>query len=156
MSKLRRTRNSDIAGDIKPPYEVELIVARFAEGAQGSRLAHAAGKVKGGHNFNTCCRLTTATIDMQRYNAPVGVPTCLQCATCRGCYCCRPGHIREETVRMGKWETKDGRRLYPFEMDATHLMNSIAKLRRDEKHFKQDWLEWLEVLEVEAGLRYLL
>ncbi len=155
MSRFRRTRDSDVVGELKPPYAVELIVARFAEYAGAPPgLAHAAGKVEGGRCFNTCCRLRTD--GAKRYNAPEGVPTCLDCAKCRGCYCCRPGHIREETVRMGKWESKDGRRLYPFEMDSTHLMNSIAKLKRDEHHFKARWEDWVATLEVEARLRGLL
>lgn len=59
-------------------------------------------------------------------------------------------------MRLGKWVTKDYRKLYPFEMDDTHLINSIKKLLRDEEHFKDNWLEWLDILNTEAKQRGLL
>ena len=152
MSPFRKTRNSDIIGELQWPYEVTLLVAQFYSRGEPD-LVHAMARVRGSANFNTCCRLRTLASESI---ASKPAPTCLDCAKCRGCYCCRPGHIREETVWMGKWETMDGRTLYPFEMDSMHLMNSIRKLHRDKTHFKRDWRDWVKTLECEASLRGLL
>lgn len=59
-------------------------------------------------------------------------------------------------MRLGRWVTKDDRKMYPFEMDSTHLVNAINKLYRDEEHFKDDWREWINVLEAEARQRGLI
>lgn len=58
-------------------------------------------------------------------------------------------------MRLGKWVTKDDRKLYPFEMDDTHLTNAIKKLKRDRHHFKDNWEEWVAILEVEYTQRGL-
>lgn len=59
-------------------------------------------------------------------------------------------------MRLGRWVTKDQRRVYPFEMDSTHLVNAINKLYRDEDSFHPNWQEWIAVLEAEARQRGLL
>lgn len=59
-------------------------------------------------------------------------------------------------MRLGRWVTKDNRTVYPFEMDSTHLVNAINKLYRDKEHFKDDWREWVVVLEAEARQRGLI
>lgn len=142
----RKTRWSVVQGDLEPPYEVELSHGIVDE------LLHSFGRVVAGNAWDSCCRLQLAGITRVDAEAP----TCLACALCRGCHACREGHIREETMFMGKWETKDGRRLYPFEMDSTHLVNAIKKLERDKSHFKDDWRSWLNVLEDEARLRRIV
>jgi hypothetical protein len=105
-----------------------------------------------GNAWDSCCRLQMAGITIVEAEAP----NCIACALCTGCHACHEGHICEETMFMGKWETKDGRKLYPFEMDSTHLMNAIKKLKRDEEHFKDDWQAWVKALEAEARQRRIL
>ncbi len=139
----RKTRWSVVKGALEPPYEVDL-----AFGAVDC-LVHSFGHVVQGHSWDSCCRIQLASL----VHTEATAPTCITCALCKGCHACREGHIRSETMAMGKWETKDGRRLYPFEMDSIHLVNAILKLRRDKTHFKDDWQGWVTVLEAEAGLR---
>jgi len=134
-----------IKGDLAPPYEVKHMFG-VVDG-----LVHAFGYVLGGNAWDSCCRIQLVGITC----SDVQAPTCVHCALCQGCHACRKGHIRHETMRLGKWETKDGRRLYPFEMDPIHLMNAIAKLRRDKHHFKDNYLDWIDILETEARLRRL-
>jgi hypothetical protein len=141
---LRKTRESNVSGDLAPPYHVNHTTA-FTEG-----VGHRFAKPDGGMMWVTCCG--TRHTAMKTRQSEV---TCLMCTTCEGCWVCKPGWIREETMFMGKWETKDGRRLYPFEMDSTHLVNSIKKLHRDKTHFKDDWQGWVKCLEVEAKQRGL-
>lgn len=139
----RRTRWSVVEGDLAEPYQVERVFG-VADG-----LVHSFGHVVGGNAWDSCCRIQLAGITRVDANAP----SCVHCVLCRGCHACRADHIRPETMRLGKWETKDRRKLYPFEMDSTHLVNSIKKLRRDKHHFKDDWVLWLDVLQAEAQLR---
>lgn len=142
---LRKTRNSAIRGDFEPPYHVQLM----SWSARG--LTHAAYFPIGGDGFTTCCRdYRPSGSGLLGDRRPT---TCLMCALCRSCPACNPGHVRNETMRKGKWTTHDKRTLYPFEMDDQHLTNTIAKLHRDKHAFKKDWREWLEVLTVEAALR---
>ena len=141
----RKTRTITNGVALNPPYVVDLTPAR------AENLVHAFGRVDGCVEWRSCCHLTYVGVT----RAAGEVVTCMKCILCRGCFACTPGHIREETMFMGKWETKDGRVLYPFEMDSQHLMNSIAKLYRDKSHFKQDWNEWITCLEAEAKLRHL-
>lgn len=141
----RKTRDSVIDGTFEPPFRVFL---RFME---NGGLLHAVGVIDGATRFQTCCRWRfTGNVDWAT-DAPG--PTCLVCVSCLGCYCCRAGHVRGETTRMGKWESRDGRRLYPFEMDPVHLRNTIAKLRRERTRFHRNWEMWAETLEYEAKLR---
>lgn len=99
-----------------------------------------------------CCRYDI--VDEMAYTDGPTEANCLACALCRGCPACREGHIDEATMRLGKWESKDRRELYPFEMDTTHLINAIKKLRRDDGDFKpENWREWIDVLEVEKARR---
>jgi hypothetical protein len=141
--RFRKTRDSVVTGDLEPPYDVLLAFHKFDDG-----LIHSCGWIKGASSYITCCRINFGPT-LVVYDGP----SCLKCAIYRGCPACVLGYIHEETVRLGKWETKDGRRLYVFEMDDQHLRNSIAKLTRDEDTFKKDWKEWLVVLHVEAKLR---
>lgn len=80
---------------------------------------------------------------------------CMQCMLCKGCPACTDGHIDEATMKMGKWESQDGRRLYPFEMDNTHLINTIKKLKREPAFKPKTNRDWLDVLEVEKARRGL-
>src|SRR5215208_6929996 len=111
-STLRRTgfrgvRRSQIP-DLVAPYEPRrIIIARRG-------LAHASAWFPGCGPGWVCCGLA-APEDMSTSTAPA--TTCLWCAACRGCLACRPGWIREETMRLGRWVTKDDRWVYPFEMD---------------------------------------
>jgi hypothetical protein len=143
---MRKTRWSVVQGDLTPPYLVDLTFASI------DGLVHSFGRVMEGNAWDSCCRLQYAGITHIEAEAP----TCLACVLCRGCHACRKDHICEATMFMGKWETKDGRKLYPFEMDSTHLMNAIKKLKRDEDHFKDSWQSWVKALEAEARLRKLL
>jgi hypothetical protein len=59
-------------------------------------------------------------------------------------------------MALGKWVTKDARGLYPFEMEATHLVNAIRKLERDKHRYKNNWQAWLKVLRAEATLRRVI
>jgi len=142
---LHTTRNNVVPGNYEPPYNVARDFHKFDDG-----LIHTCARLEGGDSYLTCCRIHFGPT-LVVYDGP----SCMKCVICRGCPACVPGYIREETVRLGKWETKDGRKLYVFEMDEQHLRNSIAKLTRDEGEFKKDWKEWLEVLNVEAKLRGL-
>lgn len=139
----RRTRWSVIEGELSPPYVVHLRRG-LVDG-----LVHSFGRVEGGNAWDACCRIQLAGITRVDAEAP----TCLACAICRGCHACRPGHIRPETMALGKWVTRDRRSLYPFEMGATHLGNAIRKLERDEDAFHKNWREWVKVLRAEAALR---
>jgi hypothetical protein len=40
-------------------------------------------------------------------------------------------------------------------MDDTHLTNAIKKLKRDKHHFKDNWVDWVEILTIEFNLRGL-
>ncbi len=118
-----------IEGDLEPPYEVNYDFHKHDDG-----LIHVCAWVKGADAYITCCRV--------RFGPTLVVydgPSCMKCVLCNGCVACTPGYIRNEPMFMGKWETKDGRKLYPFEMDEQHLVNSIKKLVRDEEHFKDNW-----------------
>ena len=143
-TEVRRTRSSAVAGDFAPPYNVEHHLHKWDDG-----LTHTTALYEGAMDFVTCCRKRFAgskRVDDQ-------APTCFACVICRGCPSCVPGYVRESTMRLGKWETKDNRKLYVFEMDDQHLRNSIAKLTRDEGRFKPNWEDWLIVLNVDATLR---
>jgi hypothetical protein len=141
--RFRKTRDSVIQDKFLPPYAVTRSFNKYDDG-----LIHACAWFYGGSEYRTCCQLrfgpTSVVYD--------GL-TCIKCTLCRGCPACVEGYVREETMRLGKWVTKDERKLYPFEMDDQHLVNSIKKLIRDEEHFKDDWRTWLEVLGEEARLR---
>lgn len=139
----RRTRWSVIKGALIAPYEVDLAFG-MADG-----IVHSFGHVVQGDAWDSCCRIQLAGITRVDAEAP----TCVACVLCKGCHACRPNHICAETMAMGKWETKDGRRLYPFEMDPIHLVNAIKKLKRDQHHFKDNWEDWVKVLGAEAALR---
>lgn len=141
--KIKGTRNSVISGDFEPPYQVTRACMKHDDG-----LVHRTGWCYGATAYVTCCRVRFGPTSVLYEDA-----TCLKCALCRGCPACIEGYVREETMRLGKWVTKDDRKLYPFEMDDQHLVNSIKKLIRDEEHFKDSWVEWLEVLSAEAKLR---
>lgn len=143
--KIKGTRNSVIPGTFEPPYQV---THNFMKFDGGDALVHVTGWCYGAEAYVTCCKV--------RFGPTLVVydgPTCMKCMLCKGCPACVDGYVREETMRLGKWVTKDARQLYPFEMDDQHLVNSIKKLIRDEEHFKDDWREWLEVLTAEAKLR---
>lgn len=146
----RPTRDSVVPGDLAPPYNVKRYVN------QNAGLMHAAAHCEGAAYVTTCCKARLNPPNP--VNAfPLGeLVTCLICVLCRGCPACREGYINEKTMALGKWETKDGRKLYPFEMDDTHLINSIKKLIRDEDHFKDKWHEWVDILSIEAGQRRLV
>lgn len=148
--EFRRTRNSVIPGDLVAPYKVERYVNL------NSSLMHAAARFEGGTFVITCCKAHLNPPNVVNVFGLNTVVNCLACVLCRGCPACRDGYIKEETMRLGKWETKDGRRLYPFEMDDTHLTNAIKKLKRDKSHFKDDWQTWLEILSVEFAQRGLV
>lgn len=139
----RRSRIPDLAAPYKPR---RIVIARRG-------LAHSSAWFPGCDDGWVCCGLD-APEDMATREAPA--PTCLWCAACRGCPACRIGWIRDETMRLGRWVTKDERKVYPFEMDGTHLVNAINKLYRDEHHFKDDWRGWVAVLEAEARQRGLI
>lgn len=143
----RKTRNSVIPDVLDPPYEIK----RGSAMIEG--LWHSIAIPTGcSDEWSTCCRLRHRSLAHHEQR----VATCLSCGTCMGCWCCMPGYITDETMNMGKWETKDGRELYPFEMDNTHLMNAIAKLQRDKSHFKDDWQSWVKTHSYEARLRRLV
>jgi len=143
----RKTRDSVVPGNFEPPYQVN---RSYMKHDDGDKLVHVTGWCYGAVTYVTCCRV--------RFGPTLVVydgPTCIKCALCKGCPACVEGYVREETMRLGKWVTKDDRQLYPFEMDDQHLINSIRKLIRDEDQHKKDWKEWLEVLGAEAKLRGL-
>lgn len=142
----RRTRNSFFEVDLEVPPEVILAV----ETRKG--VTHAAAVFARREIVWWCCR---RDVDMDMVTAPGAVVTCLACVLCKGCPACRENHITMKSLEMGKWETKDRRKLYPFEMDNQHLMNAIAKLKRDREHFKRHWVDWLSVMEDEARKRGL-
>lgn len=139
----RKTRWSVVKGDLVAPYKVDLAFG-MVDG-----IIHSFGHVVQSDAWDSCCRIQLAGITRVDAEAP----TCIACVLCKGCHACRPGHVCAETMAMGKWETKNGRRLYPFEMDSIHLVNAIKKLKRDQNHFKDDWQAWLKVLRIEAYLR---
>lgn len=144
----RKTRNS-IFGTTQylPPYAVT------RTGLLRKGITHACAVFARYNPVWLCCRAAFADDIDAIYRLGLQTPTCLACVQCRGCPACQPDHVRPETMALGKWETKDGRTLYPFEMDDTHLVNSIAKLKRDRTHFKDRWEEWVVILENEARLR---
>lgn len=141
-----RTRHSVFGtAEYLPPYDVRRI------GVQRKGIVHSGADF---HRYTPnwlCCRANFEEDTVFRYVEQA--PTCLTCVLCIGCPACRDNHVRPETMALGKWVTKDGRALYPFEMDPTHLMNSIAKLKRDRSHFKDNWETWVVILEAEACLR---
>ena len=143
----RKTRNSVVPGDLVPPYNVERYVNL------NSQLTHAAVRFEGGSYVLTCCKAQLNPPNPDNVFGLDTVVTCLLCVLCRGCPACVSDYISEETMKLGKWVTKDNRKLYPFEMDNTHLANAVNKLLRDEKHFKDNWLEWLDVLRAEGRKR---
>lgn len=141
----RRSRDSVVPDELKPPYNIERHFYTY------DGLIHATGLPESASEFSTCCRIRFA--GAKRVDAET--PTCLQCVLCLGCFACREGHVIEATMRLGKWETKDKRKLYVFEMDNTHLVNALNKIRRDQEDFKPNWAEWVEVLEAEVKQRRL-
>lgn len=150
MRSFRRTRDSVVPGDLAPPYNVERYVN------QNAGLMHLTARCEGAAFVTTCCkaRLNPPNpVNAFALDEPV---TCLICITCRGCPACREGYINDKTMALGKWETKDGRRLYPFEMDDTHLINAIKKLKRDRTHFKDNWEVWVQILTIEGVQRGLI
>lgn len=145
--EFRKTRDSVVVKDLAPPYQPQrLLVVAY-------KLVHPTAMFPGAIEGVTCCRMHLAMDVVHDVHGTM--TTCLRCATCRGCPACRAGHVCEATMKMGKWVTKDGRRLYPFEMDETHLRNAIAKLQRDQGAFKKDWEKWLDVLWAESRKRGL-
>jgi hypothetical protein len=143
----RQTRDSIIPGNFLPPYTIDRIIMRV------TGVGHGAARIEGACAITTCCG---GCFNLPNpANVLAGIATCVLCVNCRGCPACREGWVREETMRLGKWVTKDGRMLYPFEMDSVHLTNSIRKLKRDKTHFKQAWETWVEILEAEAKQRAL-
>jgi hypothetical protein len=142
--RFKGTRDSVIPETFVPPYEVHRNFMKH----EGDDLIHSTGWCYGAVAYVTCCRVRFGPTLVVYESA-----TCMQCMLCKGCPACVDGYVREETMRLGKWVTKDDRQLYPFEMDDQHLVNAIKKLIRDEEHFKDDWRQWLEVLGVEAQLR---
>lgn len=146
----RKTRDSVVLGDFAPPYTVERFVCH------NSMLLHATARCEGAAFVITCCKARLNPPNPSNVRVLGTAPTCLLCVLCKGCPACIDDYVREETMRLGKWETKDGRALYPFEMDDTHLTNAIKKLKRDQSHFKEDWKAWLEILDVEAAQRGLV
>lgn len=147
---MRRTRNSVIPGDLVAPYNVERYVNL------NSQLMHAAARFENGSFVITCCKAYLNPPNPANAFGLDTVVNCLMCIMCRGCPACRPGYIKEETMRLGKWVTKDDRKLYPFEMDDTHLINAINKLKRDKTHFKDNWVEWVQILTIEGVQRGLI
>ena len=145
----RTTGNSVIPGDFAPPYNV----TRYVN--QNAGLMHQAVRCEGASSVTTCCKSRLNPPNEANVFPLDTVVTCLICVLCRGCPACRIGYIREETMRLGKWVTKDDRKLYPFEMDDTHLTNAIKKLKRDEEHFKDNWEDWVEILTIEFNQRGL-
>jgi hypothetical protein len=149
VREFRKTRNSVIPGDFVAPYNVERFVCN------NSKLFHMTARCEGAAYVTTCCKATLNPPNPANVMEAHTVPTCLLCALCRGCHACRDGWVSETTMRLGKWVTKDERQLYPFEMDDTHLTNAIKKLKRDRTHFKDNWADWVEILEFEAAQRGL-
>lgn len=147
-SPKRRTRDSIVEGDLAPPYSVQRSFHRWSDG-----LVHAMALIEGAEDFVSCCaqRFSGA----KRMNEEGNVATCFQCTLCRGCPACRDNYIIEATMYLGKWETKDKRRLYPFEMDDTHLLNALRKIQRDQEDFKPNWRDWVKVLGAEVNQRRL-
>jgi hypothetical protein len=146
---LRKTRNSVVSGDFMPPYSVSRLVIH------NDKLFHMTARCEGAEYVLTCCKQRLNPPNVANICNEDTAPTCLLCVLCKGCPACRDGWVTEATMRLGKWVTKDDRKLYPFEMDDTHLMNAIKKLLRDEEHFKDNWLDWLGVLNAEANQRGL-
>jgi hypothetical protein len=144
-SNRRYTRNSFFAELTAPP-----LVKRILETRKG--ITHASAVFTPTDLVWWCCR---RDVDPEMIAGPGEVVTCLACAQCKGCPACRDNHITVEGLSLGKWETKDHRKLYPFEMDNEHLMNAIRKLHREHGQFKKNWQEWLVVLENEAKNRGL-
>lgn len=143
----RRTRASLFVDELTHPPAIR----RTLETRRG--VTHAAAIFVARDATWWCCRRDR---DEDMTTTPGEVVTCLTCAQCKGCPACRDNHVTMRSLEMGKWETKDRRKLYPFEMDNQHLVNAIAKLHRDKDAFKRHWKEWLVVLEDEAkgrGLR---
>lgn len=151
-TSFRKTRNSVFGSDdFRAPYQV------VRHHLKMEKLVHSVAWLGGQSALDwSCCRAAPPTDRVPFEYCDDAPSTCFACVLCGGCPACRDGHIDEHTMRMGKWETKDGRTLYPFEMDHTHLKNSIAKLKRDKTHFKDDWKVWVTVLETEATRRGLL
>lgn len=147
MTTRRRTRNSMFVDELAAPP----LVRRILETRRG--ITHAAGTFVGHDVTWWCCRRST---DPDMITSPGAIVTCLSCAQCKGCPACRDNFITDKSLQMGKWETHDRRKLYPFEMDNQHLMNAIAKLERDKERFKRYWRQWLDVMEDEAQKRGLL
>ena len=148
-SPLRKTRDSVVPGDLAPPYNV----TRYVN--QNAGLMHQAARCEGAAFVMTCCKARLNPPNEANV-FPLGeTVTCLICILCRGCPACREGYINEATMKLGKWVTKDERKLYPFEMDDTHLTNAIKKLKRDRTHFKDNWEEWVEILTIEFNQRGL-
>lgn len=149
----RRTRNSIFDEDL----EVVPRVTRVRESRQG--IIHSVALFG---DFGTAwwCRrhdhdLPWPDKDEPLYPTDHPQITCVQCVLCKGCPACKDNYITELSLQMGKWESQDGRRLYPFEMDNMHLKNTIAKLYREKEKFKKHWRQWLDVLEPEAAARCL-
>lgn len=147
ISGRRRTRNSMFVDELMAPPQVR----RMLETRKG--ITHAAAAFVGRDVTWWCCR---RDIDPDMTTGSGDVVTCLACAQCKGCPACRDNFITNKSLDMGKWEAHDGRKLYPFEMDNQHLLNSIAKLKRERENFKRHWVDWLSVMEDEARNRGLL
>ena len=150
LSNKRPTRRGLFGGyEFLPPYPVRMRVVTRKGITHKSALLTVDTSVTA---ELWCCRYDVE--DEMTYTDGPDEANCLACALCRGCPACRVGHIDEATMRLGKWESKDRRKLYPFEMDATHLVNAIRKLKRDDGDFKpENWREWIDVLEVEKARR---
>jgi hypothetical protein len=82
-------------------------------------------------------------------------PSCIACAACAGCPACSPQKINPATIVRGPWRTQNGRYLYPYQMELSHLENTVRKLRRDQENFRGNWARWVEVFHTEIEQRLL-
>lgn len=127
-------------------------VKRFPGFSKIPRIVHAWSRVEGVQGFQTCCRERLIGVT----HAPEGsVVNCIYCILCKGCITCKDGMITMDTMRLGHWETRNRRKLFPYEMDDLHLCNAIRALKREGDRYKKNWEDWLIVLEAEAKLRGL-
>lgn len=157
----RLTLTSDISATDAPTvlnedgsYTLVLAVTRsHAEDAYNERsVSHAVAKVEGVMWWQSCCR---ATHNWDETCLDNDFPSCFMCIACKGCIACKDNMINDDTTFMGPWVTAKKKRVWPFQMDNSHLINAIRKLHRDKHHFKNDWRSWAACLEAEANLRSL-
>lgn len=145
----KQSRGPDPAPDARPvTWEVD----RFLCKGKTRGLVHAAARLGGSDSHQTCCRERYAGVTHALESAVVN---CIYCLLCRGCIACKDGMVTKETMRRGRWLTKNRRELFPCEMDDLHLCNSIRALEREGDRYKENWEDWLVVLKAEAKLRDL-